>query len=294
MRNSPLLLLVLVFSKASMIHLGNLEYFLGIEVKRLTNGSLLLSQSKYVQDFLNRVGMANAKGISTPLPSGLKFSKLKSDYMDDPSLYRSIVGALQYITITRPEIGYSVNKACQFMAQPLMDHWKVVKHILRYLKGSIAYVLHIQPISNVQNNYTIHAYCDADWASDIDDKHSTSGACIYFGSTLVSWWSKRYTLVARLSVEVEYRSLATTAIEIVWLQSLLHELYLKCNTLVIYCDNQSVVALSHNHVLHSRTKHMELDIFFVREKVLQQSLIVRHIPVVDQIADILTKPLSQA
>jgi len=238
--------------------------------------------------------MIDAKGISTPLPGGLKLSKLGSDYMDDRSLYRSIVGALQYITITRPEIGYSVNKACQFMARPLMDHWKAVKRILRYLKGSIAYGLHIQPISNVQNNYNIHAYCDADWASDIDDRRSTSGACIYFGSTLVSWWSKKHTLVARSSAEAEYRSLAITAAEIVWLQSLLHELHLKCNTPVIYYDNQSVVALSHNPVLHSKTKHMELDIFFVREKVLQQSLIVHHIPTVDQIVDILTKPLSQA
>lgn len=119
-------LLQSIISKLSSIfalkNLGQLEYFLGIDVKRLPHGSLFLSQTKYIRDLLNRVGMSDAKGISTPLPGGLKLSRLGSEYMDDPSLYRSIVGALQYITITRPEIGYIVNKVCQFMGQPLLEH----------------------------------------------------------------------------------------------------------------------------------------------------------------------------
>lgn len=106
--------------------------------------------------------------------------------MDDPALYGSTVGALQYVTINRPEIGYSVNKVCQFMSQPLLEHWKAVKRILCYLKGTISYGLHLQPAPSSEK-YSLTAYCDADWASDIDDKRSTFGACIFFGSNLVSW-----------------------------------------------------------------------------------------------------------
>jgi len=199
---SSAVLLQSIISKLHVVfalkQLGDLEYFLGIEVKHLPNGSLFLCQTKYIRDLLVKAGMTEAKGISTPLQGGLKLSKYGSDYFDDPALYRSIVGALQYITITRPEIGFSVNKVCQFMSQPLSDHWKAVKRILRYLKGTLSYGLHLQPAPS-STQYTLTAFCDADWASDIDDRRSTSGACIYFGKNLVSWWSKKQTLVARSS-----------------------------------------------------------------------------------------------
>lgn len=270
-----------------------LDYFLGIEVKATSNGCLLLTQTKYLKEILSRAGMDNAKGISTPLPAKLKLSKHGADYMADPSLYRSIVGALQYATITRPEIGYAVNKACQFLSQPLDTHWVAVKRILRYLKGSLDLGLVLRPAA-ASVPFSLQAYCDADWASDIDDRRSTSGACIYLGPNLISWWSKKQTLVAKSSAEAEYRSLALAASELLWVQSLLHELKVPHSTPVIFCDNQSTVAMSHNPVLHSRTKHMELDLFFVREKVLSKSLIVCHVPAEAQLADILTKPLAKA
>lgn len=107
------------------------------------NGSLILSQAKYIYD-LDKVGMIDVKGISTL--QGLKLSKLGFDYMDDPVLYRSIVGALQYVAITRPRISYSVNKISQFMAQPFLEHWKVVKSIICYLKGFLSWLLHFTRI----------------------------------------------------------------------------------------------------------------------------------------------------
>lgn len=272
--------------------LGDLEYFLGIEVQKLRNGSLLLSQTKYIRDLLAKANMSEAKPIGTPMVASVKLSKHGSDTLvdPDPSFYRSIVGALQYVTITRPEISFSVNKACQFLSQPLESHWAAVKRILRYLNGTLNHGLLLQP--SLQAPLKLTGFSDADWGSDPDDRKSTSGSCIYLGPNLISWWSKKQTLVARSSTEAEYRSLANTAAEVLWIQSLLAELKVPFSTPVLYCDNLSTVALSHNPVLHAKTKHMELDIFFLREKVLNKSLIVQHLPAQDQVADLLTKPLS--
>lgn len=213
------------------------------------------------------------------------------NYLQDPTMYRSIVGALQYATLTRPEISFSVNKVCQFLSQPLEEHWAAVKRILRYLKGTAHHGLLLQKGFKHQP-MPLKAYCDADWASDPDDRRSTSGFGIFFGPNLVSWSSKKQTLVARSSTEVEYRSLANTTAEILWIQSLLQELQIPYLTPHVFCDNMGAVALTHNHVLHARTKHMELDIFFVRDKVINKSLIVTHVPSLDQVADIFTKALS--
>lgn len=277
----------------SLKHLGSLDYFLGIEVHALSNGSLLLTQSKYLRDLLTRTNMLESSHVSTPMQSTCKLSKIGSSSLNDPFMYRSVVGALQYATITRPEISYSVNKACQFMACPLEAHWVAVKQILRYLKGTLNHGLLLSPALPHQAP-SLRAFCDADWASDPDDRRSTSGAAIYFGPNLVSWWSKKQTVVARSSTEAEYRSLAHATAELLWIQTLLTELHLSVPVPTVLCDNQSAVMLAHNPIMHSRTKHMEIDLFFVREKVLSKQLIVNHIPGADQWADVLTKPLSSA
>lgn len=128
-------------------HLGTPEYFLGIEVKYLPSGSVILTQTKYTQDLLQRVNMFNCNPMSTPIVANLKLTKHGTDSLSDPSQYRSIVGGLQYITLTRPELTYSVNKICQFLSKPLNSHWCVVKRILRYLSGTITHGLRLQPAS---------------------------------------------------------------------------------------------------------------------------------------------------
>lgn len=153
--------------------LGKLDYFLGIEVHFQPSGSVLLTQSKYIRDLLVKTNMAEAKPLPSTMISSGKLSKTGSDPLADPSMYRSVVGPLQYATITRPEISFAVNKVCQFMANPLEAHWVAVKRILRYLKGTIHHGLQFLPAPRQHPLYLI-AYCDADWAADPDDRRSTS------------------------------------------------------------------------------------------------------------------------
>lgn len=149
----------------------------------------------------------------------------------------------------------------------------------------------LQP-SFSKSHYSVHAYCDADWALDPDDRRSTSGAAIFFGPNLVYWWSKKQSVVSRSSTEAEYRSLALATAEVPWIKSLLAELKVPHAPPVIFCDNQSTMVLAHNPVMHSRTKRIELDLFFVREKVIGKQVRVVLALAVDQRADILTKALS--
>lgn len=226
--------------------------------------------------------------MPTPMVSRIKLSRVGSDAVPDPTQFPSVVGALQYATLTRPEISFSVNKVCQFLSNPLEEHWKAVKRILRYLSGTMHYGLLIQ-VAPLHQPLFLLGFCVADWASNLDDKRST---CVFLGPNLISWWSKKQPLVARSSAEAEYRSLANLAAQMLWVQSLLHEFHCKFQTPKILCDNLSTNTLAHNPILHNRTKHIELDIFFVREKVFNKSLVVAHVPAQDQWADALTRSLS--
>jgi len=206
-------------SNFSLKQLGKLDYFLGIEIKSVADGTILQTQSKYIRDLLQKTKMAEAQPIYSPMTANCKLTKAGTDLFSDPSLYRSVVGALQYITVTRPELSYVVKKVCQFMANPMDSHWTAVKRILRYLKGSIHHGLHFKTAPSSQP-FTIKALCDVDWASDPDDRRSTSGAVIYFGPNWVLWGSKKQQIVARSSTEAKYRSLAQAMTEVTWIQTL--------------------------------------------------------------------------
>jgi hypothetical protein len=156
--------------------LGNLHYFLGIEVKWNKEG-ITLSQSKYACDILSRVGMTNCKPVTTPLSATEKLSRFYGSPLgvNDSTKYRSIVGALQYLTLTRPDLAFSVNKICQFLHAPTSTHWTAVKRILRYVKFTTEIGLTISR----RNSFRISAFSDADWAGSIDDRRSTGGFAIF-------------------------------------------------------------------------------------------------------------------
>lgn len=173
------------------------------------------------------------------------------------------------------------------MHSPTNIHWIAVKRILRYLKFSINYGLKYQP-----GSLFISAYSDDDYAGDPDNRQSTGGYCVYLGSNLISWSSKTHRTVSRSSAEAEYRQLAFTAAEISWLRSMFCDLNLFLQCPKIWCDNLSAIAIASNPVFHARTKHVEVDYHYVREKVVNKELQVLFVPTADQVADIFTKGLS--
>jgi hypothetical protein len=235
--------------------------------------------------------MHDCNPVKTPIDSGSKLSLLDGDLLDNPTHYRSLTGALQYLTLTRPEISYAVQQACLFMHAPRTTHLNLVKRIIRYVKGTLDLGTHISP-SSISS---LVAYSDADWAGCPDTRRSTSGFCVFLGDNLISWSSKRQLTVSRSSAEAEYRAVAHVVAESCWVRNLLQELHCPLDrSTVVYCDNVSAVYLSVNPVQHRRTKHIEIDIHFVRDKVQVGEVRVLHIPTASQYADIFTKGLPTA
>lgn len=275
-------------SSFSLKHLGENNYFLGLEA-HVTNQCISLTQSKYARELIAKAHLQNCKPSPTPLCPSHKLSCNDSSSFDNPSLYRSIIGGLQYLTLTRPDLSFSVNKLSQFLQEPTQNHWKACKRVLRYIRGTISNGLKFVPVCD----FRLHGFADADYASSVDDRRSTSGLCVYLGPNLITWCSKKQQVVARSSTEVEYRSMALITTDLLWLHTLFSELHLPLlPPSIIWCDNQGAIKLSFSPAFHSRTKHIEVDVHFLREKVQSQVLDFRYISSDDQVADIFTKPLS--
>jgi hypothetical protein len=173
--------------------LGDLHYFLGIEVKKVNDG-LLLTQGRYAADILSRSGMAKAKPVDTPLSITEKLSIADGQRLgeEDSTRYRSLVGALQYLTLTRPDLSFAVNKVCQYLHAPTSTHLSAVKRILRYVQGTLSLGLKIRRSPSMM----VSAFSDADWAGCIDDRRSTGGFAIFLGNNLISWTARKQETVS--------------------------------------------------------------------------------------------------
>jgi hypothetical protein len=185
-----------------------------------TPDELILSQQHYILDLLYKRNMSDAKPVKSPMSTAHTLSLLSSDLLNDPSSYRSLVGALQYLSLTRLNISFAVNKVSQFMHQPTSLHLQTMKCILCYLKFTITYGLLLRRSSSC----TLQAYFDAAWAGCPHDRKSTSCFCIFLGPNLIFWSSRRHCNVAHSSNESEYHTLTITTTKFIWLQSLLRDL----------------------------------------------------------------------
>ncbi|XP_039778621.1 uncharacterized mitochondrial protein AtMg00810-like [Panicum virgatum] len=272
----------------TMKDLGPVHFFLSIQVRRMAVG-FFLSRAQYADE--KRAEMMNCTPASTSFDVKAKVSSTTGTPVHDPMLYRSSIGALQYLTLTRSDLTYAVQQACLHMHDPMDVHWILVKWILRYVRGTVTKGLQLRRSTLPM----VVTYSDANWAGCPDTRRSMSGFCIFFGDSLVSWSSKRQAIMSRSSVEAEFRGVANAAAECCWLCHLLGELHIKIDkATLLYCDNVSVVYLMKNPVHHGCTKHIELDVHFIREKVAIGEIRTLHVPTRQQIPDIMTKGLPKA
>ncbi|XP_073360779.1 uncharacterized protein [Aegilops tauschii subsp. strangulata] len=175
-------------SEFALKDLGDLHFFLGIEVKKIQDG-IVLNQEKYANELLVRMGMKDCKPSPTPLPSSEKISAFEGQPLKEEEItkYRSAVGALQYLTLTRPDISFAVNKVCQYLHAPTTVHWTAVKRIVRYIRYTVSLGLQVKR----SNSTLVSAFSDADWAGCSDDRKSTGGFAVFFGSNLISWSARK-------------------------------------------------------------------------------------------------------
>jgi len=220
---------------------------------------LMLRRHKYILDILTRAVMLSCKPVDTPIFTS-KATILPDPLFSDATRFRQIMGALRYLTFTRPNICFAVNRVYQFMHASTYSHWVTVKRILRYLQGTTSHGLHITRSSF----FALHGFTDADWIGSVEDRKSTGGYLVFFGQTLISWKSGKQRTVACSSTGAEYKALVDGTAEVIWLRYLLTNLQISpASTPIIWCDTLGAIYLSVNPVFHAHTKHVEVDYHFI-------------------------------
>jgi len=212
--------------------------------------------------------------------------------VEDVTAYQRLIGKLLYLTITRPDICFSVQVLSQFMQHPKVSHWEAALRVVRYVKRSPGLGIMLKRGTGVTK---LTGYCDSDWASCPNTRRSVTGYMVKLGDSLISWKSKKQQTVSRSSAEAEYRSLAALVAELIWLAGLLDELQFTVDIPIsVFTDSKSAIQIAENPVFHECTKHIDIDCHFIREKVKSGFIDLKHLCTTMQPADILTKGLGAA
>ncbi|KAG6619109.1 putative integrase [Phytophthora cinnamomi] len=263
-------------SRFEMTDSGKCSFILGIEVVDNADGSVTLSQARYINDILERFGMQDCKPAASPVDISMKL--VSSDAMtklDAP--FREAVGALMHLmTSTRPDIAFAVGYVSRFMENPQVEHWIAVKRIFRYLQGTKSHGLRFSPGKDID----FQGYSDADWAGDLSDRKSTSGYLFQVAGGPISWGSKKQSSVSLSTSEAEYIALSLAIQEGKWVHKLLCEILVAAGgvtpELKIFEDNQSCIKMTKNPVNHGRAKHIDIKYHHIRDEVKRGEVIVEY------------------
>jgi hypothetical protein len=275
-------------SEFEMKDLGPMHYFLGLEVCQRPK-KIFLNQGEYAIEILKRFDMLECEAMNTPMETNLKLMVDTSSELVDATLYKQIIGSLMYLTNTRPNICFAVNILSQYLLEPRRVDLVATKHVMRYLKGTLDYGLYYTG----DHDLRLYGYTDSDWAGSASDRKNTSGCCFSLGSTMTSWKSRKQSNIALSTTKVEYIAACSASCEAIWLQKLLTGLFdLEMEATVILCDNQSYIKMMENPVFHDKSKHIEIQYHYIRDMVQRGAVKLQYVGTNEQVADLLTKPLS--
>jgi len=271
-----------------MSDLGNMHFFLGIEVVQREDG-IFICQRKYALEILTKFGMLESNEVSSPIIPGVKISKDKDGTPVDETYFKQLVGSLMYLTATRPDMMFVTCLVSRYMAKPTNLHLQTIKRALRYLKGTVSYGIYYRKDGNGE----LRVYTDSDYAGDVEDRKSTSGYVFLLNFGAVSWCSKKQPIVTLSTTEAEFVAAAMCTCQAIWIKRILKELrYNDEYCTRIWCDNSSTIKLSKNPVMHGRSKHIDVRYHFLRNLTKEGLMDLVHCGSRDQLADIMTKPLK--
>ncbi|GJU45578.1 putative ribonuclease H-like domain-containing protein [Tanacetum coccineum] len=274
----------LMKSRFQMSSMGELTFFLGLQVKQKADG-IFISQDKYVAEILKKFDFVNVKTASTPIETQKPLVKDEEASDVDVHLYRSMIGSLMYLTASRPDIMFAVCACSRFQVTPKTSHLSVVKRIFRYLKGKPKLGLWYPRVSS----FDLEAYSDSDYAGANLDRKSTTGGCQFLGRRLISWQCKKQTIVATSTTEAEYVAAANCCGQVLWIQNQMLDYGFNFMNTKIYIDNESTICIVKNPVYHSKTKHIAIRHHFIRDAYEKKLIQVLKIHTDDNVADLLTK-----
>jgi hypothetical protein len=288
-----------------MEDLGEAHFVLGIEIRRdRTARTLSISQGAYISNILDRFNLASSNAAKTPMAAGTHMDKATDKDALDATYakqYQAAVGALMYAAqCTRPDISFAVSALSQYCSRPNQEHYTAAKRVFRYLRGTTHHGItyHGKDTANKASSIQpmLYGYCDSDYANDRVDRRSYTGYAFYLGHSVVSWQSRKQTTVTLSSTEAEYMAASEAVKEALWWRSFTHSLNMGYDEHIPTCirsDNQGSICLTKNAGSHSRTKHIDVRHFFIRDEVEKGAIMFEYIPTAEMAADVLTKALSE-